>query len=602
MGVIIKGTDDTVKAADGSLSIEGFSIKTTGIGTFDGGIQVGSAATIHSNGNLGLTGIITATNFKTGDSNVHNTGYNVGSAITMQGNGNIAVTGIITASSYIGDGSALTGIAGTEITDSDFQVGVSTFFVDYTAGRVGVGTDVPARQFDVYSPTSGVNLITLRTGAGAYGQAGIAFASNPTASREKAAIFFQERTGGAHHAGDLVFSVDNAGGDAGTAELAEERVRIQGAGHVGIGTSMPTDRAASSNTRILNVGIVTTNTVYASTFVPSEGQLANRSVIINGAMQISQRGTSATSVGNQNGYGAWPDRFREFLASTANAGVWTISQDSESPDGFGFSTKWDCTTAGTLAAGSYGGYEQYIEGFNVQRFAKGTSGAKPGVLSFYVKTNKTGTYAVEFRDNDNSRMVGGTYTVGDTNWNRYEVAMPADTTGAWGDDNGSSLWIRWWLVAGSNFTSGTARTAWAAGASDDVLAVGQTVDLSDSTSNEWHITGVQLEVGSVATPFEHRNYGDELARCQRYYEAVYMNAGTHGFQSATSYGGQVSNNIFAVTKRAQPTFSLEGNASWVGATPNAFTDIHNFIFHHGSTAYTMSDTGQDLCGSFSCEL
>ena len=146
MGVIIKGTDDTVKAADGSLSIEGFSIKTTGIGTFDGGIQIGSAATISSNGNM-------------------------------------TVSGILTASTYHGDGSALTGIAGTEITDSDFQVGVSTFMVDYTAGRVGVGTDVPARQFDVYSPTSGVNLITLRTGAGAYGQAGIAFASNSTASR-----------------------------------------------------------------------------------------------------------------------------------------------------------------------------------------------------------------------------------------------------------------------------------------------------------------------------------------------------------------------------------------------------------------------------------
>ena len=103
MGVIIKGTDDSIKAADGSLSIEGFSIKTTGIGTSDGGIQVGSAATIHSNGNLGLTGILTATNFKTGTSNVHNTGYNVGTAVTIDGNtGNVALSGIITASSFSG--------------------------------------------------------------------------------------------------------------------------------------------------------------------------------------------------------------------------------------------------------------------------------------------------------------------------------------------------------------------------------------------------------------------------------------------------------------------------------------------------------------------
>ena len=132
---------------------------------------------------------------------------------------------------------------------------------------------------------------------------------------------------------------------------------------------------------------------------------------------------------------------------------------------------------------------------------------------------------------------------------------------------------------------------------------------NDITSNWWttndstfELTGVQLEVGEVATDFEFRSYGEELALCQRYYEAVYMNAGTHGFQSATSYGGQVSNNIFAVTKRAQPTFSLEGDASWVGTTPNAFTDPHNFIFHHGSTAFTMSDSSQHLCGSFNAEI
>ena len=108
MGVIIKGTDDTVKAADGSLSIEGFSIKTTGIGTFDGGVQVGSAATIHSNGNLGLTGIITATNFKTGDSNVHNTGYNVGTGASIHSNGNAALAGIVTANGGVVVGAAAT--------------------------------------------------------------------------------------------------------------------------------------------------------------------------------------------------------------------------------------------------------------------------------------------------------------------------------------------------------------------------------------------------------------------------------------------------------------------------------------------------------------
>ena len=334
-------------------------------------------------------------------------------------------------------------------------------------------------------------------------------------------------------------------------------------------------------------GIVT-----ATSFIPTEGQLANRNVIINGAMTVAQRGTSETSVGNQNGYGQWPDRFREFLNTTAKAGVWTISQDSEAPDGFGKSTKWDCTTAGTLAADSYGGYEQYIEGFNVQRFAKGTSGAKPGVLSFYVKTNKTGTYAVEIRDNDNTRMVGGTYTVGDTNWNRYTVPIPADTTGAWGDDNGSSLWIRWWLVAGSNFTSGTARTAWAAGVTDNVLAVGQTVDLSDSTSNEWYITGVQLEVGEVATPFEHRSYGDELARCQRYYQQW-----KRGYLAGNSVGTSDINIGVPLTVplRAAPTIAAldmhrSGNKTvTVTIVSVEYSDVNSIILEVRVGNWTGSD-------------
>ena len=116
------------------------------------------------------------------------------------------------------------------------------------------------------------------------------------------------------------------------------------------------------------------------------------------------------------------------------------------------------------------------------------------------------------------------------------------------------------------------------------------------------ITGCQLEAADSCSDFAYEDYGANLAKCQRYYEAIYMNAGTHGFQSATSYGGQVSNNIFAVTKRSAPSFSLEGNAVYVGTTPNCFTDIHNFIFHHANTAYTISDSHNHRCGSFSCEL
>ena len=147
--------------------------------------------------------------------------------------------------------SGITTMATAVVSSGDLSVGFSTFFVDNSTGYVGVGTAAPVRTLEVFSATSSLNLITLRTAEGAYGQAGLSFASNSSVGREKAAIFFQETTGAAHHAGDLVFSVDNAAGDAGTAGLAEERLRITKDGHVGIGTSMPTDRAAFSNTRIL---------------------------------------------------------------------------------------------------------------------------------------------------------------------------------------------------------------------------------------------------------------------------------------------------------------------------------------------------------------
>ena len=523
MGVIIKGTDDTVKAADGSLSIEGFSIKTTGIGTFDGGIQVGSAATIHSNGNLGLTGIITATNFKTGDSNVHNTGYNVGSAITMQGNGNIAVTGIITASSYIGDGSALTGIAGTEITDSDFQVGVSTFMVDYTAGRVGVGTDVPARQFDVYSPTSGVNLITLRTGAGAYGQAGIAFASNPTASREKATIFFQERTGGAHHAGDLVISIDGASGDAGTAGLAEERVRFQASGHVGIGTSMPSDRVASSNTRILNVGIVTTNTVYASTFVPSEGQLSNRNIIINGAMQVAQRGTTSGSSGYKT-----VDRW-QMSAGGANAALTqtphALTSSDTGPWEKGFKKSFHILNAGQSGpdGDDYVNAQYRVEAQDIAQSGWDYTSASSNItLSFWIKSSVAQNFYGYLRSRDGTEQRYGFETgslTADT-WTKITKTIPGNSNIQFDNDNGEGLRIVFTAFLGTNYTaSGTNLSTWEA-YSSSTITPDQTSTWWTTSSATFEITGVQLEVGSKDTPFEHRSFAEELYRCQRYYQRL----------------------------------------------------------------------------------
>ena len=138
-------------------------------------------------------------------------------------------------------------------------------------------------------------------------------------------------------------------------------------------------------------------------------------------------------------------------------------------------------------------------------------------MSFYIKCNKNGTYIVELYDRDNGRDVSGSYTVSNSNWNRHTIIFPADTTGEFDFDHSSSLEISWWLVAGSDTNSGTLGTTWAASA-DSGSATGQ-VNFTDSTSNEWMLAGVQLETDFV-TPFEHIQYGDELARCQRYYQKL----------------------------------------------------------------------------------
>tara|TARA_X000001388_G_scaffold70984_1_gene60475 strand:- start:146 stop:1240 length:1095 start_codon:yes stop_codon:yes gene_type:complete len=248
------------------------------------------------------------------------------------------------------------------------------------------------------------------------------------------------------------------------------------------------------------------------------GQIGGRrNVVINGAMNIAQRATSVTDLGS--GSGSYPTCDRFAVSQTATAGRYTMTQEADGPSGFANCIKLDCTTADTsIAASEFFLLRQRIEGQNLQMFAKGTSDAKQYSLSFYVKGNANATYVAELMDNDNSnRHVGKTFAV-TTSWNRIEMLFPADTTGAFADDNGASLDLNIWLHSGSDRTSGTLQQTWGALAQTN-RAVGISSFFS-STDNTFFITGVQLEVGSVATPFEHLSAGESLQLCQRYYSEV----------------------------------------------------------------------------------
>jgi hypothetical protein len=243
-------------------------------------------------------------------------------------------------------------------------------------------------------------------------------------------------------------------------------------------------------------------------------QFANRNLVINGDMQVAQRGTSVASI-TTDGYRT-VDRYY-FGPNTM--GTWTMSQENDAPTGSGFRTsaKLLCTTAdASPAAGDYVLFVQRFEGQNLQHLKKGTSAAEQLTLSFWVKSNVTGTYVAELQDYDNSRQVSKSYTVSASGvWERKTITFPADTTGVLDNDNNTGIALNMWLGAGSTFTSGTLNSSsWAAN-TDANRVVGQ-VNLASAISNYWQITGVQLEVGDTATPFEFKPYAQDLLECMRY--------------------------------------------------------------------------------------
>ena len=325
---------------------------------------------------------------------------------------------------------------------------------------------------------------------------------------------------------------------------------------------------------------------------PSSGPLSNRNLIINGDMQVAQRGTSQASVTSTTYAG--PDRFQHLLGT---AGTWTVSQSTEAPEGFGTSLKLDCTTANaSLSASSLYLLGQKIEGLNLQHLDYNTVNAKTVTLSFWVRSNKTGTYVCEVTSQTSTRKISQTYTINSVDtWEKKILQIPGDTGGSIPNTNTAEFNVYWWLAAGANWKSGTLNTTWGITA-DNNRVVGQTVNLADSTANEFYLTGVQLEVGTVATPFEHRSYGDELARCQRYYY-------THARENNVSWGvGTYYNSsliathiYFPVSMRSAPALDYVTGVGYYLAYRNGTSDAFDAMGiarpqQNGATVDTSTGT------------
>ena len=316
----------------------------------------------------------------------------------------------------------------------------------------------------------------------------------------------------------------------------------------------------------------------------------NRNVVINGAMQITQRGTSTASISSGAAYYT-ADRWRFVVGSM---GTWTESVEADAPTGSGLvnSLKVLCTTADAAPAAADSVFiDQAFEGQNVQMFAKGTASAKPFALSFWVKSNVTGTYIANLADS-NTRVVAASYTVSaSATWEKKTIIFPADTTGAFG--NTGALTMRFWLGAGTDNSSGTLQTTWAARV-DANRAVGQT-NLAAATDNYWQITGVQLEAGAVATPFEFEDFSTTLDKCQRYFQKSYNLSQYPGtvtgngevlWQAAGAGGESAPTVILPTRMRATPTVVFYSSVT--GASGN----IRNLSTSADVAATTTNSSGE----------
>ena len=314
-------------------------------------------------------------------------------------------------------------------------------------------------------------------------------------------------------------------------------------------------------------GTITSSDLASGTI---ENQSAFKNIIINGDMSIAQRATSASSV-TSAAYNT-VDRFK-FMPSSI--GTYTVSQSTTVPTGQGFakSLKYDCTTAdGSPASGDYVWLEQKIEGQNLQYLKKGTSSAESVTISFWVYATKTGTNILELLDKDNTRHICQSYTISSSDtWEKKEITFAGDTTGAFNNDNAESASLLFWLGAGSDYTSGTLATSWASySGAATTRAVGQ-VNHADSTSNNFYITGIQMEAGTSASDFEHIPFDINGFRCCRYYQKVGLDMPQYRFMPSisTNWSGaaQLGQLTINFPMRANPTTITSG--SWTGTGKDA---------------------------------
>ena len=338
--------------------------------------------------------------------------------------------------------------------------------------------------------------------------------------------------------------------------------------------------------------------------LPTAGPLSNRNLIINGAMQVAQRGTSHTSQHTINNYGV--DRWQVICPNTSAVLVHS-HETTGGPEGFNNWLKISPSTADTtISPSDYSSVQQKIEGYNFASAQYGLSDAKEVTVSFKFKTNKAGTYCITHRNNAADRNYIHEFTpVADGNWQTITYTVPGDTTGTWDKTNNIGWRFELFLANGTANQSSTTDT-WFGGTY--YHSTPNQVNFLDSTSNELGITGVQVELGSKATPFEHELYPQTLAKCQRYYQLMYGNTAGNGHAYAMKAGETtfyLLTGTFATQMRTFATHQILGSVvGTIGGSRHTRTNYGIWWSALvGGYGYVAAPSGSDVpIIGFSAEL
>jgi len=330
------------------------------------------------------------------------------------------------------------------------------------------------------------------------------------------------------------------------------------------------------------------------TNLPSKG----KNMVINGAMNVAQRGTSKTGY-TAGGYYTC-DRWKH--DKDGSTGTYTMTQEADAPVGFKNSLKVNCTTAGS--SGDYDAIHNKIEAQDLSHLAYGTSSAKSITLSFWVKVSQTGTMQfnlLHYAD-AGTRQISYLYTINTADtWEKKTITFAGDTVRANDDDNTQGFILEWFLNSYGGRTGSSVLTSWGS-YTNAARFEGATIQIGDSTSDTWQITGVQLEVGDTATDFEHRSYGEELALCQRYY---YLHAtkegGAHPIGSAAFQTANFADfNIhFPTSMRTNPSLEYVSGTDYYSVYANNQLDhFSTFAFRNsspnGAQIYTNGGMEQNI--------